>query len=171
MATVLHHFEVSSVPMDETVAFENETARIATRDNVLVVRWADAPRTTVELKEFAKTGKLVADRFGKRAVFANVIVSGTPSFSQEVRDEVARLTATPMFHLGTAQIILVQGLAGVAVRAFLSTAFLVSRAKAPNKVFGDLTYGIDWMHARLREGPVSWTREALAAFVESIVGR
>ena len=151
------------------VVFENETARIAALDNVLVVRWADAPRTTFELKEFEKAGKRIASEFDKRAVFANVIVSGTPSFSQEVRDEVARLTSSPMFHLGTAQIILVDGLAGVAVRAFLSTAFLLSRAKAPNKVFGDLRRGIDWMHARLGDGPVSWTHDGLAGFVEKVV--
>ncbi len=151
------------------VLFENETARIAALDNVLVVRWADAPRTTFELKEFEKAGKRLAGEYDKRAVFANVIVSGTPSFSQEVRDEVARLTSSPMFHLGTAQIILVEGLAGVAVRAFLNTAFLLSRAKAPNKVFGDLGYGIEWMHARLREGPVSWVRDELADFVKKSV--
>ena len=151
------------------VLFENPIARIAAQENVLVVRWADAPRTTLELREFEKAGKRIASAFDKRAVFANVIVSGTPSFSQEVRDEVARLTSSPMFHLGTAQIVLVQGLAGVAVRAFLSTALLVSRAKAPNKVFGDLDYGVDWMHARLREGPVPWRRDGLASFVEKVV--
>ncbi len=152
------------------VVFENETARIAARENVLVVRWADAPRTTFELKEFEKAGRRVSGDFQKRAVFANVIVSGTPKFSQEVRDEVARLTSSPMFHLGTAQIILVDGLAGVAVRAFLSTAFLISRTKAPNKVFGDLGYGVDWMHARLEDGPVAWSRDDLAGFVKDVVG-
>lgn len=151
------------------IVFENQTARIGALDNVLVVRWADAPRTTFELKEFEKAGKRIAGEYEKRAVFANVIVSGTPSFSQEVRDEVARLTSSPMFQLGTAQIILVEGLAGVAVRAFLNTAFLLSRAKSPNKVFGDLGYGVDWMHGRLREGPVSWARDDLAGFVKNVV--
>lgn len=157
--------------MTEEVLFENATARIAAARNVVVAAWADAPRTTVELREFEKAGKRVSTQFEKRAVFANVILSGTPSFSQEVRDEVTRLTRTPMFHLGTAQIILVQGLAGVAVRAFLATSFILSRTKIPNKVFGDLDFGVDWLHGRLCEGPVEWKRDAVYDFVKRCIDR
>ncbi len=158
------------VSADE-VMFQNETARIAASRNVVVVAWADAPRTVVELREFEKAGKRVSAAFDKKAIFANVIISGTPSFSQEVRDEVTRMTRTPMFHLGTAQIILVQGLAGVAVRAFLSTSFLLSRTKIPNKVFGDLDFGVDWLHGRLCEGPADWKRDDLLAFVKRTIDR
>ncbi len=153
------------------VAFENETARIATSRNIVVAAWAEAPRTTVELREFEKIGKRVSQQFEKRAIFANVIIGGTPSFSQEVRDEVTRMTRTPMFHFGTAQIILVQGLAGVAVRAFLSTSFLLARTKIPNKVFGDLNFGVDWMHGRLCEGPIEWKRDEIYDFVKRCIDR
>ncbi len=156
--------------MNDEIVFENETARIAVSRNVLIVRWADAPRNITELREFEKAGKRVAMAFDKRALFANIIASGTPTFSQEARDEVTRLTRTPMFHLGTAQIVLVQGFAGVAVRAFLSTSFLLSRSRTPNKVFGDLTFGIDWMTGRLEGGPVAWKRDELAAFVKRTTG-
>lgn len=78
--------------MGGEIVFENATARISAMRNVVVVCWADAPRTTVELREFEKAGKRVSAQHDRRAIFANVIVSGTPSFSQEVRDEVTRLT-------------------------------------------------------------------------------
>lgn len=155
--------------MNGEIVFENATARIGTDRNVLVLRWAEAPKTVTELREFEKVGRKLTSAYDKKAVFANVIVSGTPSFSQEARDEVTRLTRTPMFHLGTAQIILVQGLAGVAVRAFLSTSFLLARNKTPNKVFGDVDFGVDWLLGRLREGPVAWTRPELAGFVKRVV--
>ncbi len=151
------------------IVFENATARIGVLRNVVVVRWADAPRTTAELHEFEKAGKRVAAEYDKRAAFANVIVSGTPVFSQQVRDEVTRLTRQSMFTLGTTQIILVQGFAGVAVRAFLNTSLLVSRTKTPNKVCGDVATGVAWMDSRLREGPVAWTRGDLDAFVNRVL--
>jgi hypothetical protein len=147
------------------IAFENAIARISTHENVLVLRWADAPRGVGELREFEKIGRKLTSAHDKKAILASVIVSGTPKFSQEARDEVTRLTRTPMFHLGTAQIILVGGLAGVAVRAFLSTSVLVARPSTPTKVFAQLDPGIDWIEGRLREGPVSWTRGDLAAFM------
>ena len=155
--------------MTGEIVFENATARIGAHRNVLVVKWCDAPKGIAELREFERYGKKLTAEYEKKAVFANVIVGGTPSFSQEARDEVTRLTRSPMFLLGTAQIILVQGLAGVAVRAFLSTSFLLARNKTPNKVFGDLDFGIDWLLGRLREGPVAWTRPELATFVKHVV--
>jgi hypothetical protein len=155
----------------DEVIFENDTARIAVSRNVVVAAWADAPRTTKELREFERAGRRVSQSFEKRAVFANVIYSGTPMFSQEVRDEVTRMTRTPMFHLGTAQIILVQGLAGVAVRAFLSTSFLLSRTKIPNKVFGDLGFGVDWLHGRLCDGPIDWKRDDVYDFIKRTIDR
>jgi hypothetical protein len=151
------------------IGFENDIARISTDKNVLVLRWADAPRGVGELREFEKIGRKLTSEYGKKALLASVIVSGTPKFSQEARDEVTRLTRTPMFHLGTAQIILVGGLAGVAVRAFLSTSVLVARPSTPTKVFAQLDPGIDWILARLHEGPVSWTRGDLSAFLNRAV--
>ena len=151
------------------IGFENEIARISTDKNVLVLRWADAPKGIAELREFEKIGRKLTSEYDKKAILASVIVSGTPKFSQEARDEVTRLTRTPMFHLGTAQIILVGGLAGVAVRAFLSTSVLVARPSTPTKVFAQLDPGIDWILARLHEGPVSWTRGDLAAFLNRAV--
>ncbi len=153
-----------------TIAFENPTARIASDRNVAVAVWRDAPRAPLELREMERVGKRIAAQHGGSALF-NVIVGGTPSFSEEVRNEVTRITADEtIFSLASAHVLLVDGLVGSAVRAFLSTALLLSRTKTPNKVFAGVEPATKWVRERLAGGSIAWTEAELAALVREALG-
>lgn len=154
------------------IAFENATARIAISRNVVTAIWFDAPRVKTELREMERAGKRVQAQYKQGSALFNVIVSGTPSFSQEVRDEVTRITADDtLFNLASAHVLLVDGLVGSAVRAFLSTALLLSRTKTPNKVFANVKTSAGWVCERLTAGSESWKVEDLVAFVEGTLAK
>lgn len=157
--------------MPETIAFENVTARIAHDRNVAVVVWFDAPRTALELLEMEKVGKKLLAQYKESTALFNVIVSGTPSFSEEVRKEVTRITADDtLFALASAHVLLVEGFVGSAVRAFVSTALVVSRTKTPNKVFADVDGAATWVKPKLDTGPVVWTPGDLVGLVRRTIG-
>ncbi len=155
------------------IFFENETARIAIERNVVVAAWFQEPRVPLELREMERAGKKVSAKNKGTSALFNVIISGKPSFSEEVRNEVNRITADEtLFTAATAHVILVEGFIGSAVRAFLATALVVSRTKTPNKTFGDLETAAKWVKERLdavkTEG---WTEGDLVAFVSYTIGR
>lgn len=152
--------------MAETLAFENETARITHDRNVAVTVWFDAPRVKLELLEMEKVGRKISSQYKEATALFNVVVSGTPSFNDEVRREVTRISADDtLYALGSAHVLLVQGFVGSAVRAFLSTALTLSRTKTPNKVFGDLDGAASWVKGQLDKSPVVWTPGDLVGLV------
>ena len=143
--------------MPETVAFENAVARFTHDRNVAVAAWFEAPRTSVELLEMEKVGKKLLSQYKEETALFNVIVSGTPSFSEEVRKEVTRITSDDtLFAKASAHVLLVEGFVGSAVRAFVSTALVLSRTKTPNKVFADVDGAATWVKTKLDGGPVVW---------------
>ena len=147
------------------VFFENETARISVDRNVVVAAWFQEPRVPKELREMERAGKKVSSKYKDGALF-NVIISGKPSFSEEVRNEVNRITSDDtLFTAATAHVILVEGFIGSAVRAFLATALMVSRTKTPNKTFGDVASAVKWVQGRC-EG---WTEGDLATLVDHCI--
>ena len=157
--------------MPETIAFENETARIAYDRNVAVTVWFDAPRTSLALLEMEKVGKKLLAAHKEETALLNVIVSGTPSFSEEVRKEVTRIMADDtLFARASAHVILVEGFVGSAVRAFVSTALVLSRTTTPNKVFGDLDGAASWLTQRLDKGPVAWSPGDLVGMMRRTIG-
>jgi len=156
--------------MPSAIAFENATARIAVDRNVVAVCWRDAPRGPTELREMERAGKRLGTQYKNGTALFNVIVSGTPSFSEDVRNEVTRITSDDdLFSLANAHVLLVEGLVASAVRAFLSTALLLSRTKSPNRVFAEVDGAVGWVDERIRSGPVVWTRGDLRAFVERTI--
>ena len=100
-----------------------------------------------------------------------MIISGKPSFSEEVRSEVNRITADDtLFSAATAHVILVEGFIGSAVRAFIATALVVSRTKTPNKTFGDVPSSAKWVKQRLDTTKTEpWAEGDLAAFVSHCI--
>lgn len=72
-----------------------------------------------------------------------------------------------VFELGTAHVILLPGLAGTAVRAFIQTIVLVSRSKSPNKVFRRIEDSVAWLTPIL--APHGWTARDLQTACESVV--
>jgi hypothetical protein len=78
-------------------------------------------------------------------------VQGTPSFSDETRLEAERFASDPkIFELGVAHVILIPGLGGTAVKAFINTILLVARPPAPAKAFDNLPAAVDWMLPKLQ---------------------
>ncbi len=144
--------------------FKDHILRMTQERNCVLAAWYDAP-TVPQLREFARAGKEIRRTYDQLALF-NVVLSGKPSFSQEVREETARMTRSEsIFNLATAHLVLVEGLAGAATRAFLSTMVLVGRPRTPTKVFADREGAAAWIHGFCREGKERWTREELFQFL------
>lgn len=105
--------------------------------------------------------------YPKGTALFNVVLSGKPDFSTEVRAETARVSAlNDTFTLATAHVVLVDGLVGAAVRAFLSTSTLLAKPISPTKVFGAIAPASDWMLAHLEPSGEAWTKAELVALVE-----
>jgi hypothetical protein len=77
----------------------------------------------------------------------DVVVRGTPSFPDQVREEGRRLIETTHGWGGvTSHIIEVEGFAGTATRMFLSTMLLMGRGRASNqRVFARAPEGCAWL--------------------------
>ena len=143
------------------------TLRILSRRNVAVAAWRDAP-TVSQFRLFEREGRTLERRYPKRTALFNVVLSGTPNFSAEVRAETARVSAIDdIFSLATVHVVLVGGLVGSAVRAFLATSMLVSKPPNPTKVFGELEPAAAWVLERLAPSGEKWTLEELCELVRS----
>jgi hypothetical protein len=150
--------------------YDYATARIAYDRNVAVTVWFDAPRVKLELLEMEKVGRKISSQYKGTTVLFNVVVSGTPSFSEEVRKEVTRISADDtLYALGSAHVLLVEGFVASAVRAFMSTALTLSRTKTPNKVFANLDEAATWAKSQLDKGPVVWMPGDLVALVRQTI--
>ncbi len=146
----------------------DSTFRIVTSRNVQVNVWSDAP-TLEQMFVFGRTGAAHARQHPRGTALINLIVSGTPSFTEPVRAEAIKLVKeSAIFSLGAAHVILVSGFAGTAVRAFMSTAIMVGRPNRPNKVFGELAPAAAWLAPLLTKGAQPWSSAALMALVAQI---
>ena len=86
---------------------------------------------------------------------------------ERVRVEATKLTRLGASSLGTAHILELGGLRGVAVRGFLNTMLLLARSKTPQSVHASIDAAMPAMLSALENGPRSWTHaevtEALRA--------
>jgi len=118
------------------VDYEDPVIRIVTHENLVAAGWFDAP--SMDQMRALDRALTSMRRRHKKLAFVNVIVEGTPRFSKEVSDEASRQTqAGDGTDLASVHLILVGGLVGAAVRAFMGTVILVSRPKSPTKVMSD----------------------------------
>lgn len=117
--------------------FEDPVLRLSRFENVVIAAWFDAP----EVRHMLEVDRLGLELVASGAALANVAVRGTPRFTDDVRKEAMRMTKEGRYRLGVAHIVLADGMAGSAARAFLSMVLLVSRPKNPARVFGDLEEG------------------------------
>jgi hypothetical protein len=140
--------------------------RIVASRNIQVNVWLDAP-TPEQVRVFSRIGAAHSRRHPRGAALINIMVSGTPSFSEEVRDGIVKLMKLPdMFRLGAAHVVLLDGLTGSAVRTFMSTVMLIGRPPIPNKVFGDAESAAAWLAPLLTQGPEPWTRVEIVQLVK-----
>jgi len=151
---------------------EDRTLRLAACEGLLFAVWSDAPDLT-QMRMLGGALRTQSRTYPRAGALMNVVVRGTPNFSEPVRHEALRLARDPSLNgLGTAHVILLGGLPGVATRAFLSTVALVSSAAAPVKVFGDATAAAEWLSHRLSTTDLPLSRdEILSLHDQAIEGR
>jgi hypothetical protein len=138
-----------------TVVFEDSTGSLLFAENLAFAVWRSAP--TVD--HVRRWHRFALDHGrGPHAPGAcvDIVVKGTPSFSDEMRRETNRFASDPkVFPRGMAHVILMSGLAGSAVRAFIGTIILVTKPIAPAKVFGDFDAAARWLQPIV--GAAKWT--------------
>ncbi len=132
-----------------------------TRRNLLALAWYDAPRPGHLLSVLRVVEDLhrVHGKYG----LLDVVVRGTPSFPEQVRDEGKRLIeGTSGWGGVTAHIIEVEGFAGTATRMFLSTMMLMGRGRgADARVFATHPDGCAWLARVLSRTGNEWTPQEL----------
>lgn len=138
--------------------------------NVQVNTWTDAP-TVEHLRMLSRTSTALSRKNPRGAALINLMVRGTPSFTQEVRDETVKALKQNYFRLGTAHIILLGGFSGTAVRAFMSTATLIARPQDPHKVFSEPEAAAAWLAPLLLQGAEAWSPVALVTLVKQSLAR
>ncbi len=89
----------------------------------------------------------------------NLIVSGVPLFSEEVRRGLRKIAAENPNRLGLAQVVKIRGFAGATVRAFFSTLM----TKEDVRVFGSEEEAVPWITERLATSAEAWTSAQVMA--------
>lgn len=140
--------------------------------NVQIVAWFDAP-TLEQMHAYGRAASALSMRFDRKSALMNIIAGGTvPRFSSEVREAAATYTREGAHQIGAAHILLLSGLLGSSVRAFLSTMMLLGRPPNPTKVFGDLDTASLWMARNLTErSPQAWMADDLASMCRTAIQR
>lgn len=153
------------------IVHEDGTLRQAYCRNVHVAAWYDAP-TVEQMHAYGACAKALSTRWQGKSALLNVVVTGVPRFSSEVREAAAEYTREGAHTVGAAHIILVGGLLGSSVRAFLSTAMLLGRPPNPTKVFANIEQAAFWMGRNLAErSPERWDPSDLAEMCRTVVER
>lgn len=132
-----------------------------TRRNLLALAWYDAPRPG-HLLTVLRVVEDLHRAHGKYGLL-DVVVRGTPSFPDQVREEGRRLIETTHGWGGvTAHIIEVEGFAGTATRMFLSTMLLMGRGRASDqKVFAKPPEACAWLSNVLSRNENPWAAAEL----------
>jgi hypothetical protein len=149
---------------------DDPSLRIATSRNLLVAEWTDAP-TGDQMRVLEREGRKLG-RLHRQTALINLMVRGTPSFSNEVRQEVVRLSRDgALMTLARAHVVLAEGMVGAAVRAFISTTLFLARVPIPTKVLGSLETAAAWLVEPLSRGTERWTEGDVLALMRIVVKR
>lgn len=155
---------VNRVQHSLTIVHRDDTLVLGAAGPLHIAGWLDAPGTA-QIARLSELADQQRRRYGEHSAFANLIASGTPRFSPEVRQAVTALTKRSG-GAGAAHVVLLDGLPGVAVRSFLSTILLLARPKVATRVFGDLDEAAVFLAAALRENESSWTHAEVLRLLE-----
>ena len=150
------------------VIHDDEVLVMGTARNVLFGGWKEAPTvTTLRIMEVA--GRKYERKQGSLALF-NVAYDGTPSFSEEVRRETARLTGDPALFPAVARPRRahprVQGGSGAgrsSTRSSCSGARLT-----PTGMLGSAEAAIEWLVPALEPTDAGWTAASLKAEADAL---
>lgn len=148
---------MATAKSDGEVRHHDDVLVMVTHRNLIALAWYDAPRP----------GHLVSvlhlvDELHRRNGFyglLNIVVRGTPSFPEQVRQEGRRLIEETTGWGGvTAHVMEVEGFAGTATRMFLSTMMLLGRGRSSNaQFFGTHREGCEWLAPRLTKAERPWS--------------
>jgi hypothetical protein len=156
--------------IERRLRYEDATCRLTIAGNVLAATWFDAP-TVEQMREFRNVSVAMQKDHASGTAMVNLVCDGTPRFQPGVRDEAAKLMKAKIHKLGAAHVVLVDGLRGSATRAFLTTAILLGRPRAPSRVFPMVAPAVEQLHEWLHAGAVKWTLGELRAFVDGAMER
>ncbi|MEM9188453.1 MAG: hypothetical protein AAGF12_04730 [Myxococcota bacterium] len=143
-------------PLEEHL--REEALIIRSLDNLFIATWFDVPSVAL-LEHLEDIERRQKKRFPSGLGFANVIVGGgLPRFDSELLAKVKAMSvADDELDLVTTHCILMEGLAASAVRAFLSTAVLMSRPQVPLKVCSNLAQAGLFMAGPMNTKDCTWT--------------
>lgn len=148
--------------MQVKLRHQEEALRVVSAGHLLMAVWFEAP-TIEDMKGLQVAGERHRTELrGERQVFVNVVAEGRPRLFDEIHGEATRQSSRNAPHrAATAHVILLSGFPGVMVRSFMSTMILLSRPRAPTRVFDSMGAAAPWLVERLRELDPAWTQEAL----------
>lgn len=145
------------------IVHDDGVLRVGACRNLLIPTWYGSPEGT-HIRAFGRAILSVSNRYAGDVGVFDMIASGTPRFTDLVRDELVKLLRDPRTQgRGSAHVVLLSGLSGVATRSFLSTALLLSRSSVPTKVFGETRAAAAWLAPILSKGKEAWTAEQILA--------
>ena len=151
----------STKPEAGEVRHHDDVLVMLTNRNLLALAWYDAPRPG----HLVSVLHVVDELHRKNGFYGllNIVVRGTPSFPEQVRQEGRRLIEETTGWGGvTAHVMEVEGFAGTATRMFLSTMMLLGRGRSSNaQFFGTHREGCAWLAPRLSKQERSWSAAEL----------
>lgn len=153
--------------MAATEQQRSEGLRIAHEGALIIAVW-DGPPLPGQIDRLTSYARMRSDAVGPCGLL-NVVVAGMPRFADSVRDEGARSFVSATASVGTAHVVLLEGFAGSAVRAFISTMRLASRSSDPTGTFRTLDEGARWLAPRMPRHE-RWTPEAIVAAYHRVAG-
>jgi hypothetical protein len=156
--------------VESRVRYEDGTCRLTMAGNLLAATWFDAPNVE-QMREFRRVSVAMKREHPQGTAMVNLIVDGTPRFHPGVRDEATQLMRENIHKLGSAHVVIVDGLRGSATRAFMTTVILVGRPRAPTKVFGRVDEAVAQLNSWLAPGAVRWSAPELRSFCEGAMVR
>ena len=150
--------------------YRDDVLTLATAPHAVVVAWTGTP-TVEHIATVDRVNRRQMREHPEGAAMFHLLVRGRPAISQEVVEATRRSLATvDAWRTATANVIFLEGFAGVAVRSFLNTINLLARAKRPVRTFEDLDGAVRWMYERLDGHPSrSWREDALLDALRELV--
>ena len=152
------------------ILYTDTEMQIAVHRNLLLIAFCDAP-SAEQIRECGRVARSLARKHPGGIGLLNLVLSGKPNFTNEMREEAVKLNRDPsLFRLAIADVVLIPGLVGVAARSFLSTVTLLSRSANPRSAFGNLEDTDAWLVPRLAGGGGErWARGDIVAVSQPIV--
>ncbi len=142
-----------------TVVERGAVVRMGYSRNLLVAEWFGM-MDIAHVRAMHREMKGIAGRYPRQLGMFNVIAAGKPNFPEDVRGALTQLLADKDLHgCGAAHVILLDGMAGVAVRAFISTVVLLGRPPTPQRIFAGPSAAAAWFAPQLSAGGQAWTAE------------